>query len=234
MTVKNWGVTLFFLRVLFLFCSFLLLCPVLAVASGSIEVTTEGITAEVSEFSLRQALGVLARKLPLEMRGNVDQEEKITLQFSKLTLRQALKRMMTGYNYVLIQAADEERWTLLVLGKASRSPKQVSVEGPRPVNPSYPAASAQPPSSTDDKGEAGIVSRPDGSSSGPPSSLTPTVTPLPAPSSSSTVGIKPGTDGQSEAGSGQSEAGSGQTSDSDQPFNPAAWGGRGYRGPGRK
>ncbi len=90
-----------------------------AAAQDIFSVTEEGrITAHMADLPLEQALAELSWRVPLEIRGSVAKEERLTLDFSRLTLGGALREMMAGYNYVLITPKEQEKPILVVLGKA--------------------------------------------------------------------------------------------------------------------
>ena len=223
---------MFFPRVFVLICC-LLSSATFAIASGPIRVTKNEITAQLREFSLSQALMVLTHRLPLEVKGSVDESQKITVDFSGLTLSEALTKMMTGYNYVLIYAPGGTEYTLFILGKASPYHAQPATQETPPAGPSLiSGAPTQAPGTTDK--DLPTISQPDGSASPGP---IPSVTPAPVDVSSSGTQTQPSipSDRNTQPGpDGQSVSTPNQTGDANVPFNPAAWGGRGYRGPGRK
>ena len=243
-----------------------------AAAEDVFRVTKEmHITADITGFSLGQALAVLSQNMPLEIRGSVAGDERLTLRFSQLTLQQALREMMAGYNYVLIEPGAQEPLVLVIIGKAEKETISLPAPGvgatmPRPAEPDKagpPSVTAPLPAPT------GVPSPlpmalPGQSAALPPSSqeapdpstaaATPAYSEATAPSSSGTAaplppvppppttpvpagpvsGVQAATTGQTNQPpdvSAQGTAGATPNPDSQQEFNPAAWGGRGYQGP---
>ncbi len=73
-------------------------------AGEAIRVTEGGgISADIVDLPLAQVLADLSQKLPVEIKGSPNGNERLTLHFSHLTLQDALGRIMAGYNYVLIE-----------------------------------------------------------------------------------------------------------------------------------
>ena len=175
-------------------------------AQDIFSVTDAGrITAHMTNLPLPQALAALSRSMPLEIRGSVAGDEKLTLHFSGLTLGEALREMMAGYNYVLITPKGQGKPVLVVLGKAEkgRGTTPPSEERTAPVPP--PAAPAPT------------------SASAPPPPMTP-------PESAGKASGRQAAATEEHVQPDSNQGGAGQNPDSEPPFNPAAWGGRGFRG----
>jgi hypothetical protein len=228
------------------------------------------ITADIADLPLGQALEALSQKIPLDIRGSVAGDERLTLHFSQLTLQQALRKMMAGYNYVLIRPEALEAPVLVILGKAEKGTISVSVPGvgdtmpgpgvPAPVGPplataplptltglpsSLPVApsvqsSALPPSSSEAPPPLAVPAAPSYDEAMPsPSSVAaapsspvgpPPATPMPAGPASAVQTATTGQGNQPPDSSAQGPAGVTPNPDSQPEFNPAAWGGRGFRG----
>ncbi len=235
------------------------------------------ITADIADLPLGQALEALSQKIPLDIRGSVAGDERLTLHFSQLTLQQALQKMMAGYNYVLIRPEALEAPVLVILGKAEKGTISVSVPGvgdtmprpgvPAPVGPplataplptptglpsSLPVApsaqsSALPPSPSEAPPPLAVPAAPSYDEAIPSSSSVaaapsspvgpPPATPMPAGPASAVQTATTGQGNQPPDSSAQGPAGVTPNPDSQPEFNPAAWGGRGFRGgpaPARK
>lgn len=99
-----------------------LLGSFVAAAQDVFNVTKDGrITANIADLPLGQALAALSQSVPLEIRRSVSGDEKLTLHFSQLTLREGLQEMMASYNYVLIRPGAQGKPILIVLGKAGKA-----------------------------------------------------------------------------------------------------------------
>ena len=182
------------------------------------------ITANVVDLPLGKVLTALSEKLPLEIRGNVDGNERLTLHFSQRTLKEALNEMMRGYNYVLIYSEEQEKSILVILGKVERRAAPVPASTPTDLPSSPPRvppaqpASVQPPPSVPAPAPQGTAAPP-----------------APAPASPSAASAPEGqaaatTQANSAAPNTPGEPGVAQNPNSESDFNPAAWGGRGFRG----
>lgn len=165
-------------------------------------VTDDGrITAHMTDLPLPQALAALSRSVPLEIRGSVAVDEKLTLHFSGLTLGEALREMMAGYNYVIITPEGQDKPVLVVMGKAEKD------KGTTP-----PSEERTAPSSA---------------------ATTPIPVPVPLRPMAPPLSAGPASGGQAAAAEKHAESDSnqgGSNPDFEPPFNPAAWGGRGFRG----
>jgi|SRR5271157_2036823 len=240
-----------------------------AAAEDVFRVTKEmHITADITGLSLGQALAVLSQNMPLEIRGSVAGDERLTLRFSQLTLQQTLQEIMAGYNYVLIEPGAQEPLVLVIIGKAEKETISLPAPGvgatmPRPAEPAGPPSvtaplptptgvpsplpmalpgqsAALPPSSQEAPDPSTAAAAPAyGEATAPSSSGTaaplppvppPPTTPVPAGSGSGVQAATTGQTNQPPDSSVQGTAGATPNPDSQTEFNPAAWGGRGYRG----
>jgi hypothetical protein len=188
-----------------------------AAAQDIFSVTEEGrITAHIADLPLEQALAELSRSVPLDIRGSVAKEERLTLDFSRLTLEGALREMMVGYNYVLITPKGQDKPVLVVLGKAENDEGIAPLLSYGPPPPSYERT-------------APVPSSPVAASTSIPVPPSPT-TPLPSAglareseAAATEEHLRPDSNEEGPAGVGSNP-------DSGPPFNPAAWGGRGFKG----
>jgi hypothetical protein len=246
-----------------------------AAAEDVFRVTKEmQITADITDLSLGQALAVLSQNMPLEIRGNVSGDEKLSLRFSQLTLQQALQEMMAGYNYVLIEPGAQEPLVLVIIGKAEKGmtslpapgsggavpgPAQPDTAGPQLVTGPVPAPPGAPsllpvtpPGQSATLAPSPPEAPPPLAGAAPPSydetmvsssvpSFSGTAAPLPSAPPPPTMPVPAGLSGVAQAAttgqtspppdSGvQGTAGGAPNPDAQPEFNPAAWGGRGYRG----
>ena len=180
-----------------------------ALGQDVFSVTNEGrITAHITDMPLGQALEALSRSTPLDIRGSVPEDERLTLRFSRLTLGEALREMMAGYNYVLMTPKAQEKPILLILGKVEQdkgsTPPSYERTVPVPSSPATASASVPvPPPPLAPPTSAGLASE--------------------RQAAATQENLQPDSNPEGSAGAGSSP-------DSEPPFNPAAWGGRGFRG----
>ncbi|HUJ68044.1 MAG TPA: hypothetical protein VLW86_00900 [Syntrophorhabdales bacterium] len=78
------------------------------------------ISANVKNRPLDELLRTMSQKNLFEIRGPLPRGEGITVEFSNLTLEQALKKLMKGYNYVLMDQGASRKPLLMVMGPATR------------------------------------------------------------------------------------------------------------------
>lgn len=125
-----------------------------AIAPGQppvIEVTKDDrISADIKGRPLGETLRAMAGKKLFDIRGPLPAGEEITAQFTGLTLDQALKKLMRGYNYVLLDEGTSQKPVLLLIGKIQRStsgeqPSAVQRVQPGGNQPPEPARSYVPP-----------------------------------------------------------------------------------------
>lgn len=104
------------------------------------------VTLQVVDVPLNEVLNILAKNIPMEIRGTVSSQERITVNFSNLTLEEALSRIMRGYNYVLMRADESARALLVVMNKIDRG-MQVEPASvvPGAVGPSPPVGAMATP-----------------------------------------------------------------------------------------
>jgi hypothetical protein len=122
--------------------------PLTLVAAGRndqalIKVThDEKISANVENVPLSQVLNAMAASVGLEVKGSVPSGEMVSVNFSNLSLDLALKRLLLGYNYVLITSEQTGKASLMVMGRAERSKIVEAVPPPEspPETPVLPRA----------------------------------------------------------------------------------------------
>ena len=168
------------------------------------------ITANSDGLSLAEALASLSRKIPLEVKGFVDEDKKVSFHFNRLKLKEALDQILAGYNYALVTRG-QDNWLLVVFGAFDR-PTQEERAISRSTQDNTPAASVAPAASTQ------------------PSSASPSTTAAPPPAKAETAPAVPqqGSPVDQNMTSGQYPAVS-------PDFNPAAWGASSRRpGAGRR
>ena len=168
------------------------------------------ITANSGGLSLAEALASLSRKIPLEVKGFVDEDKKVSFHFNRLKLKEALDQILAGYNYALVTRG-QDNWLLVVFGAFDR-PTQEERAISRSTQDNTPAASVAPADSTQ------------------PSSASPSTTAAPPPAKAETAPAVPqqGSPVDQNMTSGQYPAVS-------PDFNPAAWGASSRRsGAGRR
>jgi hypothetical protein len=208
----------------FLVLVFALIClhggvaPDASAARNVIKVTEGGrISADIVDFPLTQLLADLSRNLRIEIKGRPDGNDRLTLHFSHLPLQEALRKIMAGYNYVVIEPGPAGgRLVITILGKAAKTVREATV-------PSLPAAGSPPGA---------------GTPAAPPPAQLPTDRPVPPPPPNEE---QPPIAAANPVPSADTAATAPVTATTatppgvlpapaDQPdFNPAAWGGRGYR-----
>ena len=97
------------------------------------------VTLQVTDVPINEVLNILVKSVSLEIRGTVPSQERITAQFSNVTLEEALGRIMRGYNYVLVQPEGSTRPLLVVMNRIERSMQRDSAPfvpaGGVPVSP---------------------------------------------------------------------------------------------------
>ena len=87
-----------------------------------INATKDGrITANIENKPLNGVLKDISEKFKLELKGSMVGSESVTLNASNLTLEEMLKKIMRGYNYVLIKPDKSDKTVLMVLSKAERT-----------------------------------------------------------------------------------------------------------------
>jgi hypothetical protein len=96
--------------------------PVVEQTKGLIlEVTPdERLTAEINDRSLSDVLRAMADKNLFDIRGSLPSGETVSMSFTGVTLSDALKKLMRGYNYVLLRQGPSRKPLLAVMGKIER------------------------------------------------------------------------------------------------------------------
>jgi hypothetical protein len=170
------------------------------------------VSADIVDLPLGRVLAGFSQKLHIDVKGKFDGDERVTLYFSRLTLSEALRRIMADYNYVLIEP---ERvgggpLTMTVLGKAGMAAREAPAPSAGATNgPAAPASPAPSPATT-----------------GTPPSVQPPAAPLPNEGALPAIATNP-----PPANVAATPPPGVLPAPEDQPeFNPAAWGGRGRRG----
>ena len=111
------------------------------------------ISASAKNRPLDELLRILSQRDLFEIKGPVPQGEGITVEFSNLTLEQALKKLMRGYNYALLDQVTSRKPVLMVMGQVMRgasAEQGPSPQTPQPVTnqprvPNGPPAPSPPP-----------------------------------------------------------------------------------------
>ena len=176
------------------------------------------ITANSDGLSLSEALASLSRKIPLEVKGFVDDDKKVSFHFNNLKLKEALDQILAGYNYALVTRG-QNNWLLVVFGAFDR-PTQEERAISRSTQDNTPAASVAPRDSLSAVPAASTQPSP-----APPST---TAAPPPAKAESAPAITQQGSPVEQNTATGQYPAVS-------PDFNPAAWGASSRRsGAGRR
>ena len=101
------------------------------------------IDADIRAYPLNETLRAMAAKRLFDIKGPLPTGEEITVQLSGVTLDEALKKLMRGYNYVLVDQGASQKPVLMLIGKiqrgASTPPLSQPVQGePQAANPPVP------------------------------------------------------------------------------------------------
>jgi hypothetical protein len=89
-----------------------------------IKVRGEGtVSMQVVNVPLNEVLAILAKSVPMDIKGAIPipSQELVTLEFSNLSLEEALRRIMRGYNYVLVHMDEPARPVLTVMTRTERT-----------------------------------------------------------------------------------------------------------------
>ncbi len=103
-----------------LFVAGALMRPVPAAATGvvlDLSLTDSTMSADIYDRPLSEVLRSMAEKGVIEINGRMPAGEPLTLHFKRLTLDQALPKIMRGYNYVVIERGQARAPLLTVMGK---------------------------------------------------------------------------------------------------------------------
>jgi hypothetical protein len=114
-----------------------------AAKTSTIEITRgTRITADIENKPLQEALRMMAEKNLFEIQGAVPAGEPVTVRFSNATLDEALKKVLRGYNYVLVSQGASKKPSLMVIGQIQ--PGSRTTKGtPTPTPPHAAAPSNQ-------------------------------------------------------------------------------------------
>jgi hypothetical protein len=107
-----------------------------------VTVTAEGlVSVKAYGQPLNELLGFMSARNIFDIRGSIPSGEPITLNFTDLSINQALKKILRGYNYVLLDQSKGQKAVLMVMGKTDWSRP---VESARPISPPQPSGQAAP------------------------------------------------------------------------------------------
>lgn len=89
------------------------------------------ISGSLREVTIAEALKKIGEKIPLRVEGSppVDQ---VGLQLQHLTLDETLRKIMRGYNYVLLDPGSSGVAVLTIMGRIERSQSTAGHSGPEP------------------------------------------------------------------------------------------------------
>jgi hypothetical protein len=111
----------FLLPVAIFFLTFSVIESIVNAEKNMFEVDKEGgITSMLTNASLQEVLKNFCSTFKLDLKGATASDETISLTITKGTFDETLKRLMRGYNYVLMQDATSAKLSLMLLGKADR------------------------------------------------------------------------------------------------------------------
>lgn len=98
----------------------------------------------IDNMPLEEVLRELSSIVPFELKGKISSDEIVSTSFKKVSLEEVLKRILRGYNYVLIKS-DEKKPLLMVMGKSERTKYQ---DTPVMITQKQDQMNAQQPSET--------------------------------------------------------------------------------------
>ena len=118
----------------------------LAAEKPIFEIAKDGaITAQATNARLQDVLNSFSVMFNVEVRGIPATTEPITINLSRATFDETLKRLLRGYNYVQIHGEASGKPAVVILGKAERAKY---VDEPSPARqaavPSTPAPAPSP------------------------------------------------------------------------------------------
>jgi hypothetical protein len=143
-----------------------------------IEVTKEHkISAKVENRPLNEVLRMMSDMKLFDIKGALPSGEPLSANFTDLCLDQALKKMMRGYNYALMDQGTSQKPLLMVMGRIERA-KSSEVSPPQPPPPSsnqapdpktyyVPPTTVEPPAAVARKAPLSSA-QPDATTPGPP------------------------------------------------------------------
>ncbi|MBA4391624.1 MAG: hypothetical protein C0399_11920 [Syntrophus sp. (in: bacteria)] len=121
---------------------FVFMFPCFANAQDMFNLSRDGlINVNINNKPLNEVLRSLSLKFSIELKGYSVGNEAVNLNISNISFEDMLKRIMRGYNYVLIKPDRSQKSVLMVLSKVERT-KYVDV--PPSATPP-PPPSATPP-----------------------------------------------------------------------------------------
>lgn len=104
------------------------------------------ISGILQEISVAEALKRISEKLPLQITGSPPADQ-VGVRFQRSTLQEAVRKLMRGYNYVLLDQGPSGGAVLTIVGKAERNPGTETRADSVPAAPA--AAPQQPPEDKD-------------------------------------------------------------------------------------
>lgn len=81
----------------------------------------EKLRAEINDRNLSDVLRAMADKNLFDINGDLPSGETVSMSISDVTLADALKKLMRGYNYVLLDRGRSRKPLLTVMGKVERA-----------------------------------------------------------------------------------------------------------------
>lgn len=88
------------------------------------------ISLKAKDVALKEILEEIGQRMKIEVVANIPEQEKVSIEFEKLSLEDAIKRLSTNYGYLMDTAKEEKRITrIIVLAKGKETGKAKS---PRP------------------------------------------------------------------------------------------------------
>lgn len=173
------------------------------------------IDVQIDNRPLNQILRELATKFSIDLKGISVGGETVNLSLSDASLEELLKKMMRGYNYVLVRPEKSDKLMLMVLSRADRTkyvdapaqaastpppipqpvPQATPVTSPRPQQtqrqstPSRRDSIQPPPASSGLTGSAGASGSTSGTTASPSGSTTPSQSDSPSPPTPPSAGL---------------------------------------------
>ncbi|GJQ59119.1 MAG: hypothetical protein D8M57_04860 [Candidatus Scalindua sp. AMX11] len=78
-------------------------------------VNDELISLSAKDASLSEVMEEIGRKMEIKIIGNIPEGEKISVEFEKLSLKEALEKLSASYGYVMDSEKGEEKITKIVV-----------------------------------------------------------------------------------------------------------------------
>jgi len=152
-------------------------------AAMRIEVARDaGVSVDIENLPLNETLRRMAQKGLFEIRGAVPPGEAVTVHFSHLTLDEALKKLMRGYNYVLVDQGASRAPLLMLMGKIEGvGPPQRAAASPGPSRPLAAVPEPEPGAPpVSPRGAPAPDQQPPAGTPAPPQEMSPPGLPQPA------------------------------------------------------